>query len=86
MPLIGLIPHFLPITALSTNKGFICFPWNFTPAGGPWARYVHDPDARSVGVVRYLRLVPRDEHAAVELSKRTLTNLYNQRSIWHTIG
>jgi type II restriction/modification system DNA methylase subunit YeeA len=54
--------------------------------GGPWTRYVHDADARGVGTVRYPRLVPRDEQAAVELSKRTLTNLYNQRPAWLTLA
>ena len=28
------------------------------------------------------RIVPRDEDAAKELKKRTLTNLYNQRPTW----
>jgi type II restriction/modification system DNA methylase subunit YeeA len=28
------------------------------------------------------RIVPKDEHAAEELKKRTLTNLYNQRPSW----
>ena len=28
------------------------------------------------------RLLPRDEAAAEELKKRTLTNLYNQRPAW----
>jgi len=51
-------------------------------ANGPWARYVHAPDARGVGTVRYPRLAPRDETAARELSRRTLTNLYNQRPTW----
>ena len=49
---------------------------------GPWARYVQDADARGVGTVRYPRLVPRDDAAARELQKRTLTNLYNQRPAW----
>lgn len=49
---------------------------------GPWARYVHDADARGIGTVRYPRLVPRDDAAARELSRRTLTNLYNQRPTW----
>ena len=35
-----------------------------------------------VGIVRYPRLVPRDDAAARELQKRTLTNLYNQRPAW----
>lgn len=48
---------------------------------GPWARYVHDPDSRGVGTVRYPRLVPKDAHA-FDLAKRTLTNLYNERPTW----
>jgi hypothetical protein len=47
---------------------------------GPWARYVHDPDARGVGTVRYPRLVPRDEQTVAELSKWILTNLYIWRA------
>jgi len=49
---------------------------------GPWARYVHDPDARGIGTVRYPRLVPRDAECAANLKARTLTNLYNQRPTW----
>ena len=49
---------------------------------GPWARYVHDPDARGIGTVRYPRLVPKDDEAAEKLRERTLTNLYNQRPTW----
>jgi hypothetical protein len=49
---------------------------------GPWARYVHEPDARGIGTVRYPRLVPKDEEAAEKLKARTLTNLYNQRPTW----
>ena len=51
-------------------------------ADGPWARYVHDPDDRGIGTVRYPRLVPRDEACANKLKKRTLTNLYNERPTW----
>jgi hypothetical protein len=49
---------------------------------GPWARFVHDPDERGIGTVRYPRLVPRDDVAAAQLARRTLTNLYNQRPAW----
>jgi hypothetical protein len=49
---------------------------------GPWARYVHDPDERGIGSVRYPRLVAKDKECAEMLSKRTLTNLYNQRPTW----
>ena len=49
---------------------------------GPWARYVHDPDERGIGTVRYARLVPKDESCAKKLKKRTLTNLYNERPTW----
>ncbi|HZY85287.1 MAG TPA: type IIL restriction-modification enzyme MmeI, partial [Gemmataceae bacterium] len=50
--------------------------------GGPWARYVHDANEKGVGVVRFPRLVPRDEECAKKLAKRTLTNLYNERPTW----
>jgi type II restriction/modification system DNA methylase subunit YeeA len=49
---------------------------------GPWASYVEEADERGVGTVRYPRLVPKDETAAAQLAKRTLTNLYNQRPTW----
>ena len=49
---------------------------------GPWARYVHDPDDRGIGTVRYPRLVPKNDEAAANLAQRTLTNLYNQRPQW----
>ena len=51
-------------------------------ADGPWARYVHDPDARGIGTVRYPRLVPKDGECAAKLKLRTLTNLYNERPTW----
>ncbi len=49
---------------------------------GPWARYVHDPNKKGIGTVRYPRIVPKDERCAKQLKKRTLTNLYNQRPTW----
>ena len=49
---------------------------------GPWARYVHAPDARGIGTVRYSRRAPEDEECAGKLKQRTLTNLYNQRPTW----
>ena len=49
---------------------------------GPWSRFVHEPDARGIGTVRYPRLEPRDEECAAKLKKRTLTNLYNERPAW----
>jgi hypothetical protein len=51
-------------------------------AGGPWRRYVRDPDARCVGTVHYDRTVPKDAAAAAQLKKRTLTNLYNEMPAW----
>jgi hypothetical protein len=50
---------------------------------GPWARYVHEPDSRGIGKVRYPRLVAKDAESAKLLAKRTLTNLYNERPAWH---
>jgi hypothetical protein len=51
-------------------------------ADGPWSRFVHEPDARGIGTVRYPRVEPRDEDCAKKLAKRTLTNLYNERPTW----
>ena len=51
-------------------------------ADGPWARYVHDPDQRGIGTVRYPRRIPTDSGAAKLLAKRTLTNLYNTKPEW----
>jgi hypothetical protein len=42
----------------------------------------HDANDRGVGVVRFPRLVPRDEECARRVGKRTLTNLYNERPTW----
>lgn len=49
---------------------------------GPWARFVHDPDARGIGTVRYPRIIAKDPDCAEQLAKRTLTNLYNERPTW----
>ena len=46
---------------------------------GPWKRYVHAPNAKGIGTVRYARVVPKDADSAAKLKKRTLTNLYNER-------
>ena len=51
-------------------------------ADGPWARYVHEPDDRGIGTVRYPRTVAKDADCAKKLKKRTLTNLYNERPTW----
>jgi hypothetical protein len=62
-----------------TREEVLQFPGS---ADGPWARYVHDPDARGMGTVRYPRIVARDQHTGQLLAGRTLTNLYNQRPTW----
>ena len=62
-----------------TKQELLEFPGS---TSGPWARYVLEPDSRGIGTVRYPRLVPKDDDAAVQLKKRTLTNLYNQRPTW----
>ena len=49
---------------------------------GPWAPYVHEPDDRGIGTVRYPRIVPKDADCEKLLKKRTLTNLYNERPTW----
>jgi len=51
-------------------------------ADGPWARYVHEPDDRGIGTVKYPRIVPKDDDCAKRLKKRTLTDLYNERPTW----
>ena len=51
-------------------------------ADGPWARFVHNPDARGIGTIRYPRTVAKDAECAVNPKARTLTNLYNQRPTW----
>jgi len=48
---------------------------------GPWARYVHEPDERGIGTVRYPRTVDNGVMPS-ELKKRTLTNLYNAMPTW----
>lgn len=62
-----------------TREEILEFPGS---TGGPWSLYLHAPDERGIGTVRYPRLVPRDEKAAAKLKARTLTNLYNQRPTW----
>ena len=62
-----------------TRQEILEFPGSVS---GPWARYVHDPDGRGIGTVRYPRIVPTNEACAKELAKRTLTNLYNARPAW----
>lgn len=49
---------------------------------GPWKRFVHEPDARGIGTVRWPRIVARDAKCAAKLARRTLTNLYNERPTW----
>jgi hypothetical protein len=49
---------------------------------GPWASYVCEADERGVGVVRYPRLVGKDDQSTGQLTIRTLTNLYNERPAW----
>jgi hypothetical protein len=49
---------------------------------GPWAQYVTEPDEAGRGTVKYPQLVAKDERVAAQLSKRTLTNLYNERPGW----
>ena len=46
------------------------------------AKFVHDPDARGIGRVRYPRIIAKDPDCAELLAKRTLTNLYNERPTW----
>ncbi len=52
---------------------------------GPWARYVDEATVNPItqmGMVRYPRIEPREAESVAKLSKRTLTNLYNERPAW----
>jgi hypothetical protein len=62
-----------------TREEVLTFPG---AADGPWGRYVTDPNARGIGTVQYRRRVPKDDQAAKDLAKRTLTGLYNQGPSW----
>ncbi|MBI4026066.1 MAG: class I SAM-dependent DNA methyltransferase, partial [Verrucomicrobia bacterium] len=62
-----------------TVEKFLEFPGS---ANGPWARYVHNPDSKGIGTVRYPRLEPKDADCAKKLKERTLTKLYNERPAW----
>jgi hypothetical protein len=64
-----------------THEEVLEFPGS---ASGNWDRYLHAPDSRGIGTVRYPQLLPNSENEAQELSKRTLTNLYNARPTWLT--
>ena len=62
-----------------TREESLAFPGS---VNGPWSRFVHDPNERGIGTVRYPRTVPCDDECAKRLKTRTLTNLYNQRPTW----
>ncbi len=62
-----------------TREGVLEFPGS---VDGPWARFVHEPDARGIGTVRYPRVVAKGPEFAKLLARRTLTNLYNERPTW----
>ena len=62
-----------------TREEVLTFPGS---ADGPWGRYVTEPNATGIGTVRYPRVVPVDAAAAKKFTKRTLTNLYNERPTW----
>jgi hypothetical protein len=66
-----------------TREDILEFPGS---ASGPWARYVHEPDHRGIGTVRYPRLVPKDAECAKELKQRTLTELYNRGDTWLSLA
>jgi hypothetical protein len=62
-----------------TREQILEFPGSFN---GPWGRFVTDADEHGIGSVRYPQLIPKDKNAAMQLAKRTLTNLYNERPAW----
>lgn len=49
---------------------------------GPWSPFVHAPNERGIGTVRYPRLEARDKDCVKKLAKRTLTNLCNEHPAW----
>jgi hypothetical protein len=49
---------------------------------GPWSRFVHNPDDRGIGTVRYLVIKPGSSSITKNLAERTLTNLYNKPPAW----
>ena len=49
---------------------------------GPWSRFVHDPDERGIGSVRYPVTKPGSSSIVKNLTERTLTNLYNKPPVW----
>lgn len=49
---------------------------------GPWSRFVHDPDERGIGTVRYPVTKPGSSSIVKNLAERTLTNLYNKPPAW----
>ena len=51
-------------------------------ATAPWSHYLHTPDNRRIGAVRYPRLIPKDPACAKSLQERTLTDLDNERPTW----
>ncbi len=62
-----------------TKEEVLTFPGS---VAGPWARYVTNPNAAGIGTVRYPRTIAADPESARKLTKRTLTNLYNERPPW----
>ena len=64
-----------------TREEVLTFPGS---VDGPWSQYVSAPDPCGNGMVHYPRRVPKDEQAAKDLAKRTLTNLYNKPPAWLT--
>ena len=62
-----------------THEEILEFPGSIE---GPWASHISDTDSRGIGRVRYRCLIPNSPDAAQQLSKRTLTNLYNERPTW----
>jgi hypothetical protein len=62
-----------------TREEILEFPGS---VGGPWTQYISDVNKRGIGTVRYPRLIPKDDAAALQLTKRTLTNLYNEQPTW----
>jgi type II restriction/modification system DNA methylase subunit YeeA len=62
-----------------THEEILEFPGTI---GGPWTSYVSSINQEGACTIRYPHLIPKDDKAAEQLAKRTLTNLYNERPTW----
>ena len=65
---------------LHIGADFVCYAADYH--GYQPLYFKGEGNSRGIGMVRYPRLVPKDEECAKQLAERTLTNLYNTRPTW----